>query len=106
MCCAISQETLPHILYGFPFLPLLSSPLLSSSIISTHAAIRVDNTLSPVTTRTGCQVLLTCAGLGTSIQWTMFGGVAPLEDNENLSTHIQVSKIVAPHTFIMDTQEK
>ncbi|CAI8034809.1 hypothetical protein GBAR_LOCUS19565 [Geodia barretti] len=52
-------------------------------------SIEVDNTPSPVTTRTGCQALLTCAGLGTSIEWTMFGAVAPLEENENLSTHTE-----------------
>jgi hypothetical protein len=36
--------------------------------------------------RTGCEVSLMCGGFGTSIQWTIFGGVTPLEENENLST--------------------
>jgi hypothetical protein len=44
--------------------------------------------------RTGCEVSLMCGGFGTSIQWTIFGGVTPLEENENLSTSSYVSFVL------------
>ena len=86
------KETLPHSLYVFRFLapPLLL--LLHHFYV--YAAYQVDNTASPVSVRTGCEVSLMCGGFGTSIQWTIFGGVTPLEENENLSTSSYVSFVL------------
>ena len=57
----------------------------------THTAFEVTNTVSPLTTRTGCKVVLTCGGFGTGIEWRKFGQTTALVINDKQNTTSEVS---------------
>ena len=79
---------------------LINEPQLP---VRVHAltGFEVMNTGSPLRTRTGCTVVLTCGGFGQSIQWRRFGQVHPLQNSTNQTVVTDVSHLcVYPSNII------